>query len=138
MCRRYGGGMDDVMKGENLRYLRKGEKLTQTELAKALGISASAIGMYEQNRREPDDETLIKLCQYFDVPSDYFILGNTIKANQNLEDFVDEVKESLRNHEGLMFNGSPLDRDDLERIATAIQFGVDMVIGILQRKDSQK
>mgnify|MGYP000249522066 CR=1 FL=1 len=30
--------------------------------------------MYEQGRREPDNETLTKFCRFFGVPSDYLLL----------------------------------------------------------------
>ncbi len=59
--------------GEKIRILRKERKITQKELAQALDTSASAIGMYEQNRREPDNATIIKLAQFFRVSSDYLL-----------------------------------------------------------------
>lgn len=57
------------MLGEKIRKLR-GNNMTQRELAKRLGISPSAVGMYEQNRREPDLETLKKIADLFDVTLD--------------------------------------------------------------------
>lgn len=46
------------MFAENLRFLRKREKLTQQEMADKLGVSRSTIAMYENGSREPDFETL--------------------------------------------------------------------------------
>ena len=57
------------MLGEKIRKLR-GNNMTQRELAKRLGISPSAVGMYEQNRREPDLDTLKKIADLFDVTLD--------------------------------------------------------------------
>lgn len=57
------------MLGDKLRLLR-GNHMTQRELAKLLGVSASAVGMYEQNRREPDLEILQRLSQIFGVSLD--------------------------------------------------------------------
>lgn len=57
------------MLGDQLRLLR-GNRMTQRELAKLLGVSASAVGMYEQNRREPDLETLQKLAKIFNTSLD--------------------------------------------------------------------
>ena len=45
----------------------------QKEVAEALGISVSCYGGYEQGYREPDLKTLIKLCRFFDVSSDYLL-----------------------------------------------------------------
>ena len=57
----------------HLKELRTSKGLTQSELAKLLKISASAIGMYEQGRREPDYATLSKLANYFNVATDYLL-----------------------------------------------------------------
>ena len=42
--------------------------MTQEDLGKALGQSASSITMYETGRREPDFETLEALADIFNVP----------------------------------------------------------------------
>jgi transcriptional regulator with XRE-family HTH domain len=60
----------------HLRELRTQKGLTQAELSKTLQVSASSIGMYEQGRREPDNETLGKIASYFNVTTDY-LLGRT-------------------------------------------------------------
>ena len=59
----------------HLKELRERKQLTQSELSKLLGISPSTIGMYEQGRREPDNETLKKIAVLFGVSTDY-LLGN--------------------------------------------------------------
>jgi len=51
--------------GKRLQELRG--KKSQEEVANALGISPSAIGMYERGERVPRDEIKIKLAQYFNV-----------------------------------------------------------------------
>jgi transcriptional regulator with XRE-family HTH domain len=69
----------------HLRKLRQERKLTQLELSKMLQISASAIGMYEQGRREPDHDTLAKIADFFNVSTDY-LLGRTDIRNHLLDD----------------------------------------------------
>lgn len=59
-----------------LKKLREEKRMTQAELSKALEISPSAIGMYEQGRRVPDVSTLKKISAYFNVSIDY-LLGNS-------------------------------------------------------------
>jgi transcriptional regulator with XRE-family HTH domain len=62
---------------ERLRSLREEKNLTQKELAQVLSLSSkSTITNYEQNDREPDYETLIKIAKYFGVSTDY-LLGLT-------------------------------------------------------------
>lgn len=52
---------------EVFKKLRKEKHLTQSELAAALGISRSAISMYENGEREPDLETLEAIADYFNI-----------------------------------------------------------------------
>lgn len=66
------------MFGNRLRELRENKGMTQANLAKALSISRSAIGMYEQGKREPDFETLEKIADYFNVTMDYLTKGKAI------------------------------------------------------------
>ena len=49
--------------------------MSQAELAKKLHISPSAVGMYEQGRREPSVDTLIAMSREFGVTLDYLLSG---------------------------------------------------------------
>lgn len=44
---------------------------TQEEVAKAIGISTSALGMYEIGQRVPRDEVKLALSRYFNVSVGY-------------------------------------------------------------------
>jgi len=64
---------------QRLRELREEKQVTQKNLAEILGLnSRTTITNYEQNDREPDFETLIKIAKYFEVSIDY-LLGQTDK-----------------------------------------------------------
>ncbi|MDO4599023.1 MAG: helix-turn-helix transcriptional regulator [[Ruminococcus] gnavus] len=62
-----------------LKTLRTERQLSQLELATRLGISKSAVSMYEQGRREPDFDILNKIADIFQVDVDY-LLGRTISS----------------------------------------------------------
>lgn len=64
--------------GEKLRSLR-GDK-SADEVAKAVGISVSAVGMYEREERIPRDDIKIRLAEYFKttVQAIFFELNATI------------------------------------------------------------
>lgn len=64
------------MKGNRIKLLREEKKIKQDELAKVLSISPSAVGMYERDEREPNNEITLKLAEYFGVSTDY-LLGKT-------------------------------------------------------------
>ena len=53
-----------------LKTLRTDKHLSQQELATRLGISKSAVSMYEQGRREPDFDILNKIADIFQVDAD--------------------------------------------------------------------
>lgn len=59
--------------GEKPQNLRKEKGLTQEELAKDLDLGCSTIANYEKNYRNPDLDTLKKICEYFSVSADFFI-----------------------------------------------------------------
>ncbi len=56
---------------ENMKKLRLERKITQSELAKAIGVSPSTVGMYETGEREPNFETEEKIADFFNVSLDY-------------------------------------------------------------------
>lgn len=59
-----------------LKELRNLKGVNQEDVAKAIGISKSGYGYYEQGRSMPDLEMLLKLSKYYNVSVDY-LLGNT-------------------------------------------------------------
>lgn len=58
--------MDSKKIGEKLVILR-GNK-TQSEVAKDVGISISALAMYEKGERIPRDNIKIRLSEYYSKP----------------------------------------------------------------------
>lgn len=63
------------MLGARIAMLRREAGYSQAELAKLLGISASAVGMYEQGRREPAVDILVAMARIFGVTTDYLLTG---------------------------------------------------------------
>ncbi|MBO4929283.1 MAG: helix-turn-helix transcriptional regulator [Clostridia bacterium] len=63
------------MLGARIAALRHDRGWSQAELARRLGISTSAVGMYEQGRREPSAELLVALSEEFKVSTDYLLTG---------------------------------------------------------------
>ena len=63
------------MLGQRIAALRRQQGLSQAELAACLGISASAMGMYEQGRREPSADTLVRLARQLQVTTDFLLTG---------------------------------------------------------------
>ena len=56
--------------GEKLKELRKGEGLTQQQLADALQINRVNYTRYETNAVRPDYELLIKIADFYEISLD--------------------------------------------------------------------
>ena len=70
------------MIGNRIKKLREELNITQEELARKIGVSPSAIGMYERDFREANDEIKIKMCELFNCSLDYLIGNSDIKQNK--------------------------------------------------------
>ncbi|MBC3796465.1 helix-turn-helix domain-containing protein [Acetobacterium tundrae] len=64
------------MFGQRLKVLRESKGMTQQELADILNLSVGTVGMYEIDKRLPNNKNREKIAKYFNVSSDY-LLGNT-------------------------------------------------------------
>lgn len=74
-----------------LVYLRKRSTLSQQELADKLGMTRSAIGMYETGKREPDLETLEVFADFYNV--DMNTLTGHSSENVRENNFLDVTED---------------------------------------------
>ncbi|MCL1820647.1 MAG: helix-turn-helix domain-containing protein [Oscillospiraceae bacterium] len=130
------------MIGKRIRELRRGAKLTQKELSDHLGVSASAVGMYEQDRRTPDIETIAVICGMFNITADYLLFGKGAVPNDvAAEQFLDGIKQQIERHKGLLYERLPGGRQryfsdtEMDKLSDAICIGITMALGINTRKD---
>lgn len=103
------------MNGRKLKNLREKKGLLQKELGDKLNISASTIGMYEQDRRDPDFETLKKIANFFNVTTDY-LLDNTNNTDMDEELKEKEALKKLLQKTGFMAGDEDLTDEELERL----------------------
>lgn len=61
---------------QRIKELRIANNLTQKEVANFIGMSLMAYAHYELGDRQPSLDTVNKLCDLFEVTSDY-LLGRT-------------------------------------------------------------
>lgn len=74
-----------------LKYLRERDGLSQRELAAKLGMSPSAIGMYESGKRQPKFEDEETIADYFNVDL------NTLRGRRNYEDAdYEEIAKAMK------------------------------------------
>ena len=58
---------------KKLKELRISKGIQQKDLAATLGICANTLSQYENGKREPDNDTLVELADYFGVSVDYLL-----------------------------------------------------------------
>ena len=58
---------------EQLKALRKNFKYTQKNVADYLGLDRTTYVKYENGQSEPNFETLLKICELFQVSTDYLL-----------------------------------------------------------------
>ena len=95
------------MLGARVAALRRQAGMSQAELARALAVSPSAVGMYEQGRREPSMDRIVALSRLFGVSADFLLTGELL---------------------------TPGDRDAMRRVVGALRESADREI-TLRRAD---
>lgn len=65
---------------ERLHSIRKERMLTQTDAAKAAGISMKSYCRYESGEREPTASVLVRIADFYNVTTDY-LLGRSDEKN---------------------------------------------------------
>jgi len=82
---------------ERLKMLRIEKSITQKAIAEYLGIQETSYQHYEYGKRTPNQETTIKLADYFNVSLDYLVGRSDVHmiANLTRTKFAERL-ESLR------------------------------------------
>jgi len=79
---------------DRIRYLRDKANMTQTDLAKKLGISRSAVNAWEMSLSSPSINNIIEMTQIFHVSSDY-LLSLSDELTVNISHLSNEQKELI-------------------------------------------
>ena len=82
-----------------IKYIREEQEITQSEVAKKLGVSRSSYGMWEQEHDFIPINRLNKFCNIFNVSIDYVLGFTTIKNYNVIRNELDKniIKERLKN-----------------------------------------
>ena len=149
------------MFGKRIVELREKRGLTQAELAKSIGISRSALSLYEIEKREPDIDTLGKLSALFKVPVGY-ILGKEqeitdytnytmdtpefaldfkmrireLLAEQKIseEEFAERAGFNYEEKDSYLYGNQIPSIEDLIKIAGALNVSTDYLLNVTNRK----
>jgi len=139
--------------GQRLRKLRENNKITQKALSKTLNVSESAIGMYERGEREPNLETINKIANFFNVPTDY-LLGRTSdpsppkdkKPYYNLTEQderdiakdLEKMMSDLETNEAMAFYGEPMDEETRQLVRISLENSMRLAKEMAKKKFTPK
>lgn len=105
--------------------------LTQQQMADKLGVSRSAIGMYEKGEREPNFETLELIADTFNVDMNYLlgkkptteVIPDTYYLNDDARDMAQFLYENP-DYKVLFDASRKVSKEDIEMVKTIIdKFG---------------
>ena len=84
--------------GQRIKALRKGGGHTQEQLSEKLNISVDQLRKIEYGERGPSIDSLISLAVFFDVSTDYLLMGRdhmNLHAKERLEMLFIELGEII-------------------------------------------
>ena len=88
------------MIADRIKKLREQNNITQSELAKQLGITRSGVNAWEMGISIPSTQYIVQLASIFSVSTDY-LLGVNTTASINVSGLSDkdiELLNSIINH----------------------------------------
>lgn len=91
--------MKDNIFGKNLQKAREEKYKTKKDFAKALGILETTYGQYENGRREPNYDLLVRIADKLDVNLDQLLRNNTdvnYKASVRKIELSGDVKKYIQ------------------------------------------
>ena len=79
---------------ETIKQLREQNHMTQSELARTLGITRSSVNAWEMSISVPSTQYLVELAQLFKVSTDY-LLGIEGEAKISIDHLAEDEKEII-------------------------------------------
>ena len=126
-------------------------KITQKELAIAVGVSQSTIGMIEGNKQGASNDTLLKLAKALNTTIDNLLSNDSVdseikknielskKAERDIAKDLEKTLNELENsQDALMFSGEPLDDETRELLKISLENSMRLAKQIAKKKYTPK
>lgn len=110
--------MDHKAHPNNIREIRKACGMTMKTLGIKIGVAESTISQYETGKRQPDNETLLRLAEVLNTTVGYLLGVETEKAPATEDERTvsdDDIKFAL-------FGTREIDDDVLDRVKQFAKF----------------
>ena len=107
------------MLGPRIAALRRAAGWSQAELAQLLQCSPSAVGMYEQGRREPALALLVSMANAFGVTTDYLLTGKATGPRDKAA-ACDALQRCVEESRHCVEGGGRFSREELAALLAAM------------------
>lgn len=102
------------------------------QLGEIVDLAESTISQYENGKRQPDNETVFRMADYFDVTVGYLLgVENGItpalteKDRRDIAKDIEDLMAKLDSHDTLEFDGDPMSDEARASIRAAMQLGLE-------------
>ncbi len=82
--------------GIKIKNARTQAKLTQEDVAEALGVSRQTISNWENEKSYPDIISVLKMSDLYSVSLDYLLKGEAPMSNSNYINYLDESTNTVK------------------------------------------
>ena len=92
------------MLNERIREIRLARKISQVELAKALGVTKQSVSNWENDNIQPSIDMLVKIADVLHVSTDYLlgrdeqrvidVTGLSENSIQHIQFIIDDIKKA--------------------------------------------
>lgn len=96
---------------ENLRYIRSSLNISQKEIANYLKLNPSSYSNYENGRREPGIDALIKISDFLNVEIDKLLTENLSNDTKFLRDIQNKLLNDIDYNEKVEYINSDLHKN---------------------------
>lgn len=110
--------------GKVLRELRKSENMTQESFSKVLETDRSNIANYENGKRLPPLDSLIRIAQFFNVSLDHLVFGTSLSKH---EDNIDQFNRELMAENTLLMESQVKLQEEIQKKEETIKMQKEMI-----------
>lgn len=89
--------------GDRLSELRKKKKMSQSDLAKNIGVHAPVIGRYERSEVKPSIEVAVKIAEALNVSLDYLVGSTDLILEKGIINRIQNIQKLSEEDKGHLF-----------------------------------
>ena len=111
------------MISDKIKTLREQNSITQADLAKAIGVTTSAVSAWEKGINEPRMGAVHKIAQYFNVTKSYLVNDEDLPIYNQQAILIAETLIKYENQDlaQLMDKISQMEKKDKDKIVKIIK-----------------